>query len=97
LDALFCASDMIALGALRALLNAGLRVPDDVALVGFDDMPFAATMNPPLTTVRQPLAELGRQAVQILLSLIEGEPQQNRLVLSAHLIIRNTCSASKIA
>jgi LacI family transcriptional regulator len=68
-----------------------------VALVGFDDMPFAAMMQPPLTTVRQPLAELGRQAVQILLSLIEGEPQQHQLVLSAHLIIRNTCGASKIA
>ncbi len=97
IDALFCGSDMIALGALRALLDAGLRVPDDVALVGFDDMPFAATTHPPLTTVHQPIAELGRQAVQLLLRLIRGEPEQRALVLSAHLIIRNTCGAFKIA
>jgi LacI family transcriptional regulator len=96
-DAVFCASDMMALGALRALLDAGLHVPDDVALVGFDDMPFAATTHPPLTTVHQPIADLGRRAVQLLLSLIEGEAQQRQLVLSAHLIIRNTCGAAKIA
>jgi LacI family transcriptional regulator len=97
IDALFCASDMIALGALRALLESGLRVPDDVALVGFDDMPFAVTSDPPLTTVHQPLADLGRRSVDVLLSLIEDEPQQRQLVLSAHLIIRNTCGAAKIA
>lgn len=96
-DALFCASDMIALGALRALLEMGLHVPEDVALIGFDDMPFAETADPPLTTVHQPIADLGARAVDLLLSLIEGEQQQRQLVLSAHLIIRNTCGATKIA
>ncbi len=98
IDAVFCASDMMALGALRALLDSGLHVPNDVALVGFDDMPFAATTHPPLTTVRQPLAELGRKAVNLLMSLIEGEPLQTKQVtLTAHLIVRSTCGATQIA
>ena len=98
IDAVFCASDMMALGALRALLDAGLQVPDDVALVGFDDMPFAATTHPPLTTVRQPIAELGRKAVKLLISLIEGEPLSSKqMVLKAHLIVRSTCGTAKIA
>ncbi|HVU13433.1 MAG TPA: LacI family DNA-binding transcriptional regulator [Phototrophicaceae bacterium] len=97
-DAVFCASDTMALGALRALLEAHLRVPEDVALVGFDDMPFAATSHPPLTTVHQPIDELGRTATNLLISLIEGAPiQTHHLVLTAHLIIRHTCGAAKIA
>jgi LacI family transcriptional regulator len=98
IDGVFCASDMMALGALRALLDSGLHVPDDVALVGFDDMPFAATTNPPLTTVHQPLAELGSKAVNLLMSLIEGEPLPSKqMILKAHLIVRSTCGTSKIA
>ena len=97
-DAVFCASDVMALGALRALLDAGLRVPDDVALVSFDDMPFAATTHPPLTTVRQPISELGRQAVELLINLIEGTPPPaKQVILTAHLIVRGTCGAAKIA
>ena len=61
-------------------------------------MPFAATTNPPLTTVRQPLAELGRKAVNLLISLIEGEPLPTKhMTLTAHLIVRNTCGATQIA
>lgn len=97
-DAVFCGSDMIASGVLRALLDSGLRVPDDVAVVGFDDMPFAATTNPPLTTVHQPIDELGRTAAELLIGLIEGEPlQPKQIVLKAHLIIRSSCGAAKIA
>lgn len=97
-DAVFCSSDMIALGVMRALLNAGLRVPEDVAVVGFDDMPFAATTNPPLTTVHQPIDDLGRTATQLLISLIEGEPvPTTHVVLKAHLVVRSTCGAAKIA
>jgi LacI family transcriptional regulator len=62
-DAVFVASDSMALGALRALRNAGKRVPEEVAVVGFDDMPQAATANPPLTTVRQPIQRAGALAV----------------------------------
>jgi len=97
-DAVFCSSDMIAAGAMRALLDSGLRVPDDVAVIGFDDMPFAATTNPPLTTVHQPIDQLGRTAAELLISLIEGEPVQTQhVVLQAHLVIRSTCGAAKIA
>src|SRR5664279_749914 len=69
IDAVFCASDVMASGALRALLKSGLHVPEDVALVGFDDMPFAAMTQPPLTTVHQPIDELGQTAVKLLVSL----------------------------
>ncbi len=97
-DAVFCASDMIADGALRAASDAGLNVPGDVALVGFDDMPFAARTNPPLTTVHQPLEELGQNAALLLISLVEGEPlTADQIVLTAHLIIRNSCGAVKVA
>ncbi|MCC6803061.1 MAG: LacI family DNA-binding transcriptional regulator [Anaerolineae bacterium] len=97
-DAVFCGSDMIALGVMRALLKAGLRIPEDVAVVGFDDMPFAATTNPPLTTVHQPIDLLGRTAAQLLISLIEGEPlPTNHVVLQAHLVVRSTCGAARIA
>ena len=58
-DAVFAASDIMAIGALRALREAGLRVPEDVAVVGFDDLPQAARTEPPLTTVRQPIYRLG--------------------------------------
>ncbi len=98
IDAVFCASDMMASGALRALLEAQLRVPEDIALIGFDDMPFAATTTPPMTTVHQPIDELGRSATKLLISLIEGTPvQSTHIMLTAHLIIRSTCGAVQIA
>ena len=73
ITALFCATDSLALGALCALNEAGLRVPDDMSVVGFDDIPIAAFATPPLTTVRQPAAELARRAVTHLLDLIDGD------------------------
>jgi LacI family transcriptional regulator len=64
----------MALGALRALRDAGLRVPADVAVVGFDDMPFAARTAPPLTTVRQPIQRLGSLAAETLIEQIDTRP-----------------------
>ena len=72
LDALFVASDPMAVGALAALRDAGRRVPDDVAVVGFDDAAVAATCDPPLTTVAQPLPEMSRLLVELLVRRIEG-------------------------
>jgi len=73
LDAVFAASDLMAAGALRALCRADRRVPDDVAVVGFDDAPFAAHTRPPLTTVRQPVEEMGAaMARQLLRGLADG-------------------------
>ncbi|WP_326808455.1 LacI family transcriptional regulator [Streptomyces sp. NBC_01775] len=70
IDAVFCASDVMAAGARIALREAGRRVPDDVALVGFDDSAVARHMDPPLTTVRQPIAEMGREMARVLLELL---------------------------
>ena len=67
LDAVFCANDLMAAGALRALREAGRRVPEDVAVVGFDDAPIAQSTHPPLTTVHQSPEEMGREMVALLL------------------------------
>ena len=94
-DAVFCASDVMALGAVRAITDAGLRVGVDIGVVGFDDMPFASTLHPPLTTVRQPIADLGDRATDILMRLIEEEPvPQDHVLLPAHLVVRQSCGAS---
>ena len=97
-DAVFCASDMMALGAMNAAHAVGWRIPEDVALVGFDDMLFAETLRPPLTTVHQHINELGMKATELLIRLIEGEPLQvTQVMLTAHLIVRSSCGAAKIA
>jgi LacI family transcriptional regulator len=72
-DAVFCANDLSAIGALDVLHAAGLRVPDDVALVGFDDVDVATMVTPPLTTVRNPAYEIGSSAGELLLSRMNGE------------------------
>lgn len=72
-DAIFCASDLIALGAMRALTDAGRRVPQDVAVVGFDDQPAASLTSPPLTTVAQDARQAGETLVTTLIALLRGE------------------------
>ncbi len=92
--AVFVASDTVALGALVTLRQAGIRVPEDMALVGFDDIPLAAYVDPPLTTVRLPAYELGREAARLLLTLVAGEsPPSSRTVLSTALVVRASCGA----
>lgn len=93
-DAVFAASDTMALGALHALSRAGVRVPDDVAVVGFDDIPAAARFEPPLTTVRQPIHEMGYQAMMTLLDVIQRpEAGPRHVILSTELVIRQSCCA----
>ena len=93
-DAIFAASDIMALGAMRAVRDVGLNIPDDIAFVGFDDMPIATPIEPPLTTVRQPITEFGIQAVEILIDLIEnGVDPPRRVVMNTKLIIRASCGA----
>jgi LacI family transcriptional regulator len=90
-DAVFAANDSMAVGAIRFLLEHGKRVPEDVAVVGFDDAPFAASYKPPLTTIAQPIEELGRQAVDMLVDIIEHQPNQIQSeVLASDLIIRES-------
>ena len=85
-DAAFVASDVVALGAIGALREAGRRVPDDVSIVGFDDIPLAAYFDPPLTTVRLPAYELGHAAGRALLERIAGsrDPAQDAAPDRAH-------------
>jgi LacI family transcriptional regulator len=88
-DAVFVASDSMAVGVLQALREAGRRVPDEIAVVGFDDMPQAATADPPLTTVRQPIQRAGALAVEILIDILEnGVNPPRRIILPTELIIR---------
>ena len=84
----------MAIGVLSALWQAGRRVPADIAVVSCDDIPFAEFLTPPLTTVRVPLAETGRQAVELLLRSIAGEPVPERTpLLPVELIVRGSCGA----
>lgn len=95
-DAIFAASDIMALGAIRAVRDAGLRVPGDIAFVGFDDLPLASLSNPPLTTVHQPIAEFGEKAVEILIDLIEnGIKPSRRIIMDTELVIRDSCGAKQ--
>jgi LacI family transcriptional regulator len=87
--AIFAANDISALGVLSAVREAGLRVPEDVSLVGFDDIPLAAQVHPPLTTVRQPLQQMGRSAVNTLLAMIAGiEAPSPLITLPTELVVR---------
>lgn len=89
--AILACSDYIAIGVLQAVRARGLVIPADLSLVGFDDMAFAELVDPPLTTVRQPLAEMGRLAVQSLISLLEGNATPAAETrLPVHLITRHS-------
>jgi DNA-binding LacI/PurR family transcriptional regulator len=87
----------MAFGALKALRQAGLQIPDDVALVGFDNIPMATTAEPALTTVEQPIERLGSMAAELLLNLVESLPGElspaHKLVLPTKLIVRDSCGA----
>ncbi len=94
-DAIFAASDIMAFGALRALREAGLHVPEDVAIIGFDDLPQSARCEPPLTTVRQPTYRLGTTTVDTLLDLIEyPDSSPRRIVLPTELVVRASCGSA---
>ena len=90
-DAIFAGDDDAALGVFTALQHAGRIIPDEVAVVGFDDVPLARYMSPPLTTVRAPTEQTGMDAVKQLVHLIRGEPAESITLLPTELIIRNSC------
>jgi LacI family transcriptional regulator len=94
-DAIFAANDVMALGCMLALREAGLRVPDDIALAGFDDIPLAAMVSPALTTVRVRIAELGRSAFEQLLLCIEQPKRSKRMAQAfpTEIIVRESCGA----
>lgn len=91
IDGVFVASDLMALGAMEVLRAAGRRIPDDVALVGFDDSPLAESAVPPLSSVRQPIEEMGREMTRLLLaSLRRADDPPRRVVLDTTLITRRS-------
>jgi DNA-binding LacI/PurR family transcriptional regulator len=90
-----CANDEVALGAIRALLDRGLRVPEDVSVIGFDDHPLAAFASPPLTTIRQNFEELGAHAFTLLDSLMEGRELPARPAIRPELVVRLSTSAPR--
>lgn len=94
LTALFAFNDLVALGAARAIREANLHVPADISLVGYDDIPSAEYFEVPLTTVRQPMVEIGRKATEILLEKIRlgGKHQLQRIILQPTLSIRSSTS-----
>ena len=94
-EAVFAASDKLALGAWRAIREAGLQVPHDIALVGFDDLQPPGTGRSQLTTIRQPVVRMGREAVNVLLDVIENGPTpQRRVIFDTELVIRESCGAN---
>jgi DNA-binding LacI/PurR family transcriptional regulator len=95
ISAVFVASDVVALGAKAAIRERGLRIPQDIAVVGFDDVPLARYLDPPLTTVRIPATELAIKAGEAVVQLINGNPPPHSTeLLQTQLIVRESCGAS---
>jgi len=95
-DAIFAASDSMAIGAMRAARESGLNVPGNIAFVGFDDLPAASQPEIKLTTMRQPIVQFGMKAVETLIDLIEnGIKPSRRILMETELVIRESCGASQ--
>lgn len=93
--AVFVGNDTVAVGVMAAIQQKGLRIPNDIAVVGYDDIPIAAYTSPPLTTVRVPAVEPGRIAGEMVISLVRGEELKERVVrLESELVIRESCGAT---
>jgi DNA-binding LacI/PurR family transcriptional regulator len=92
LDAVFVASDLMAAGAIRALRERGRRIPDDVAVVGFEDSSIARQTDPPLTTVHQPVEEMGRQMARLLVARINKAEALEKpyVLLDTHMVARQS-------
>jgi LacI family transcriptional regulator len=92
--AAFVASDEVAFGAKAAIRACGLNIPEDIALVGYDNLPLAKYMEPPLTTIQLPALNLARQACELLIKLLEGvRPRKKQVLLDTHLVVRESCGA----
>jgi LacI family transcriptional regulator len=89
--ALFTTTDLTAIGAIRAIKEKGLKIPDDISIIGFDDVTISSYIDPPLTTMRINKRELGTQAVSELIKLLEEKKGGERIILQAELVVRGTC------
>lgn len=95
-EAIFSGSNLLTIGSLTALKDAGIRIPDDIAVVSFDDLNTGAILNPPLTCVAQRLGEIGRGAVNLILSSMEGKSLQNKIItVPTDLVVRESCGYKK--
>jgi LacI family transcriptional regulator len=101
-QAVFCCNDQAAVAALRAIRDAGLAVPDDIALVGFDDLPLAAAVDPPLTTVHHPVEQMGLLAASLLIDQLEAmaanpqlRPVPQHIVVGTEIVVRGSCGAGR--
>jgi DNA-binding LacI/PurR family transcriptional regulator len=93
--AVFASNDRLAIGAMRAVVEAGLRVPDDISVVGVDDIEMAAYVTPPLTTVRQRLADVATLGTKILLDLVRGlEAAETQVVFEPELVVRGSTAST---
>ncbi|MBX6387231.1 MAG: LacI family DNA-binding transcriptional regulator [Microbispora sp.] len=96
--AIFTANDLQALGVYEAARRAGVRIPDDLSVVGFDDLSFTQWAGPPMTTVRQPLVQMGAAAARMVLALADGEPlEQHRVELATTLVVRESTAPPRHA
>jgi hypothetical protein len=93
-EAIVTANDYMALGALSALQERGLKIPDDIAVVGFDDIGIVRCMTPPLTTVRSPFYEVGQQGMKLLMAKIAGEDVPEMVRVPAQIVIRHSCGCT---
>ena len=94
-DAVFCGSDVIAMSAITEFRNAGYRIPEDIAVVGYDDITMAANFGPAITTVSQHIRQGGFLMVQLLMDIFQGKPIATKL-LPAELIVRHSCGSKKL-
>ncbi len=95
-SAIFASNDMMAMGAMDAIRHRGLRIPDDVSIVGFDNIPQSAMVFPQLTTIQQPLEQMGRVATQMLLDTLKDPAERHtRIELPTELIVRNSTEPYK--
>lgn len=91
IDSICCGNDLIAIGAIRALKEKKIRVPENVKIIGFDDISISQYIDPPLTTIKQPIYQLGEESVKMLLSIIEKKDTEMNKVLGTTLIERGSC------
>ncbi|MBE9523560.1 MAG: substrate-binding domain-containing protein, partial [Chloroflexi bacterium] len=92
-SSVFAQNDQMAVGAIRALRDAGLRVPQDISIFGYDDIPLASYFDPPLTTIRQPMNEFGRHGAQLLIDAVQNPKHELKQVrLNAQIIKRDSCA-----
>jgi DNA-binding LacI/PurR family transcriptional regulator len=89
-DAIFAADDIMAYGAIRALKKHGLKVPEDIAVVGFDNSQLAEMIEPPLTTVNHPVMDIGKKAAEVLMDIVDGKKVTGQVVIRPELVVRES-------